>query len=103
MNKNIIIITLLAIITLLLVMPGIVRVTGVEAQTGESANGLVATKAIDSEAGVLASKFVKKVNIIRAVKIDSNIFKDRTFQSLVDWSRPIPEEASGRENPFAPL
>lgn len=103
MNKNITIITLLAIITLLLAIPGIVRVTGVGAQTQDTTSGLVANKAVNTEASVLASKFVKQVNIIRAVKIDSEIFKNKTFQSLVDWSRPIPEEASGRENPFAPL
>jgi hypothetical protein len=103
MNKNTIIITLLVIITFLLALPGIVRVTGVDAQAQNATNGLVASKAVDTEAGVLASKFVKQVNIIRAVKIDSEIFKNKNFQSLIDWSRPIPEEASGRENPFAPL
>jgi|GEM_PF-2247984 hypothetical protein len=103
MNKNTILVTLLVIITLLLVLPGIVRITSVDAQTEDTTSGLVANKALDSEAGVLASKFVRQVNIIRAVKIDSEIFKDKTFLSLIDWSRPIPEEASGRENPFAPL
>ena len=103
MNKNTIIIALLVIFTLLFALPGIVRVAGVDAQTEDTTSGLVANKTLDTEANVLASKFVRQVSIIRAVKIDSDIFKNKTFQSLVDWSRPIPEEASGRENPFAPL
>lgn len=64
----------------------------------ESSNGLV-TKTTN----VLAAKFIRQVNLLNNIKLDDGIFEDPAFRSLVDWSRPIPDEPAGRNNPFAPL
>ncbi|MCI0533374.1 hypothetical protein L0Y49_04105 [bacterium] len=39
---------------------------------------------------------------LESMTISRDIFSDRIFESLVDFSVPIPEEPVGRENPFAP-
>ena len=58
---------------------------------------------LDTEAGLIAAKFIKQISILNKVKIDDSIFSDPTFMTLSDWSRPIPDEAAGRVNPFAPF
>lgn len=72
------------------------------------AEGLVTTTTAsplgdDAEASLIAAKFIKQIAILNKVKIDDGIFSDPSFQSLEDWSRPIPDEAAGRANPFAPF
>jgi hypothetical protein len=65
------------------------------------AQGLVETS--NTNADIIAQKFINQINVISSVRIDDAIFSDATFRSLIDWSRPIPEEQKGRANPFAPL
>jgi hypothetical protein len=36
-------------------------------------------------------------------KINGNIFSNPIFQSLKDFSQPLPTEEKGRDNPFAPV
>lgn len=36
-------------------------------------------------------------------KLNDSIFTNPVFQSLEDYSQPLPEEQPGRENPFAPI
>jgi len=74
------------------------EVDGLEVVGGASLDG--------SEASLIASRFVQQVNILNQVNIKENadkLFGSTAFQSLVDYSRPIPEEPVGRSNPFAPF
>lgn len=94
MKKTFIIIAAAAIVALL--------ATHVSAQ--DSANGLVSTEdSVSTQADVLAAKFIKQVNVISKVKIDTRVLEDSAFRSLTDFSRPIPQELRGRSNPFAPF
>lgn len=102
MKKNHLIFTLFGIAALTLLVASVIRITSVEAQ--EIGNGLIFNPdtSIDSEATILAAKFVRQIDIISKVKINTGLFESDTFKSLRDWSRPIPTEESGRANPFAP-
>lgn len=80
-----------------------VRVDNVEAQE-ESVNGIVSSdNSYAGEADLLAAKFIRQFEIISRVRIDTAVLNTPSFRSLVDFSRPIPEEQPGRANPFAPF
>ena len=57
----------------------------------------------NTESSVIAQKFVNQINSLNSVELSADIFSNPVFQSLVDFSRPIPEESKGRNNPFAPI
>ena len=40
---------------------------------------------------------------LKTLTLDPTVFGDPVFRSLQDFGLPIPEEAVGRNNPFAPL
>ncbi len=40
---------------------------------------------------------------LKRLSLDEKIFSDPSFKSLIDHSRPLPPQTSGRLNPFAPL
>ncbi len=84
-------------IILFVALACIVTVATVSAQETGSSN------AKSMNPTVIAARFVKQIAILSKVDINDEIFNSEVFNSLVDSSRPIPEEASGRPNPFAPL
>lgn len=102
MKKNILIIAVFLLMIAALVIPHTFSASSVNAQ-----EGLITTSALpagnDSEASLIAAKFIKQISILNRVKISGSLFSDPSFQTLKDWSRPIPEEAAGRPNPFAPF
>jgi hypothetical protein len=61
------------------------------------------TLSLDTSSSIIAAKFTKQINILSRVTLDDRLFQNPLFISLEDWSRPIPQEASGRVNPFAPF
>lgn len=66
-------------------------------------DGLLIEEPSNTESSVIAQKFVNQINSLNGVDLNANIFNNPVFQSLVDFSRPIPEESKGRNNPFAPI
>jgi hypothetical protein len=54
----------------------------------------------DSDVG---AHVLSLLNQIQSLNIDSTIFKDPGFNTLVDYSVEIPPVPVGRPNPFAPL
>ena len=42
------------------------------------------------------------LNKIESIKLDTSIFNNPVFLSLNDYTNPLPQESSGRANPFAP-
>jgi len=40
---------------------------------------------------------------LKSIKLDGNIFNNKIFKSLEDFSLPIDPEPKGRINPFAPI
>lgn len=43
------------------------------------------------------------LNQIQSLRIDTSLFKNPAYQTLRDYTVPIPELNVGRTNPFAPL
>lgn len=43
------------------------------------------------------------LNQVRSLDIDPSIFQSAVYQTLIDYSVPIPAQPVGRVNPFAPL
>lgn len=50
-----------------------------------------------------AERFIGEISLLDTVTLDPAVFNDLAFKSLVDFSRPLPEEVKGRTNPFAPI
>jgi hypothetical protein len=100
--------TIITLVIMLMVsaafLLGVPFAQGVNAQ---AVNGLVSktatTFASNSGASVFAAKFRKQLDLLNKVKIDDHVFSTPSFNSLIDWSRPLPVEPAGRPNPFAPL
>ncbi len=57
----------------------------------------------DSVQDATTVKLLTNLNKITTVVIDENFFTDRVFTSLVDFSKPLQDELSGRPNPFEPF
>lgn len=53
--------------------------------------------------GAVGSSELALLNQVRSLKIDTTLFNDPAFRSLVDYSVEITPENVGRPNPFAPL
>ncbi len=88
---------------LIIALVGIFVLTA--AAQAQNQNGLVTELSgqLNSEADVLAAKLVRQVKIVNAIKISGDIFLTPAFRSLDDRTRIIPDEPSGRPNPFAPF
>ncbi len=54
-------------------------------------------------ANVVGTRVLSLLNQIKSLRIDTSIFKDQAYQTLVDYAVEIPELPVGRPNPFAPL
>lgn len=47
-------------------------------------------------------EFLKRLQQLRAMKLDTSLFSDGRFRTLVDHRREVLDEPVGRSNPFAP-
>jgi hypothetical protein len=99
MKKNILITSILSTIIIVTVV-GAFYFSTVSAQSG-----LVTTteNVGGASSDVVAQKLVSKINILRSVTLKGDMFKSPSFISLVDWSKPLPDQEVGRNNPFAPI
>jgi len=65
--------------------------------------GLVTGTSV-SDAQLVAGKEILALLVdLKSIKLQSDIFRDRAFRSLEDFSIPISPEPQGRTNPFAPI
>lgn len=53
--------------------------------------------------GDASMRMMSLFNQIKSLHIDTSLFKDSGYQTLRDYSTPIPTESVGRSNPFAPI
>ena len=54
-------------------------------------------------ANAVGTRILSLLNQIKSLHIDTSIFKDPAYQTLVDYSVEIPPLPVGRPNPFAPI
>lgn len=71
---------------------------------GESENPLTSTRSPQGEAELsIGRELLVTLLELRSLTLDPSLFKDPVFQSLRDFSVPLPPQQAGRRNPFAPL
>ena len=51
----------------------------------------------------MGAEVLTALNQLKTLKLDDSIFKDKTFVSLEDFSKPLSPEPVGRINPFSPI
>ncbi len=55
------------------------------------------------EANAASARILNLLNQIKSLKIETTIFTNPAYQTLQDYSVPIPAVPVGRPNPFAPI
>lgn len=57
-----------------------------------------------SAAAAVGQELVIELNRLKALRnISTDVLSDPSFESLVDYTQPIPTQPLGRLNPFAPI
>lgn len=69
-------------------------------QPSSQTNTLLEEQTTDNQVG---AEVLSLLNQIQALHIDSSFFQSAAYQSLVDYTVPIPIQNVGRNNPFAPI
>ncbi len=98
-SKNIITVVIIVIAAALLV--------GVFIKFGGSKSNInsdlqVAPSAASSNSS-LSRELLSALSSLKDLKLDSSFFKDTTFASLIDYSKDITDDQTGRDNPFLPV
>ncbi len=52
---------------------------------------------------VLSKQLLSALSSLSSLKLNTDFFKDKAFNSLVDYSEAIKEDPLGRDNPFLPV
>jgi len=85
---------------------GVVVVVGMIAYfyySGGQSPAATTLSSTDSSGAVVGEQVLSLLAQISMLRIDTSLFSDRAYQSLVDHTVPIPVQNVGRANPFAPL
>lgn len=69
-------------------------------QNGNDGGALI-TSQNDPRVTAANQEFITLFSELRRIDLDTSIFDDEYYNSLVDFSRPISVEPVGRDNPFA--
>jgi flagellar basal body-associated protein FliL len=71
--------------------------------TGGQVSPAAGTLVTSDSSAVVGAQVLDLLSEISTLKIDTSLFSDRAYQTLVDHTVPIPAQQVGRVNPFAPL
>lgn len=58
---------------------------------------------VNNQAAAETSQFLIRLNELKLIKLEADIFNDPKFHSLVDSSRIVFPVPLGRTNPFSPI
>jgi len=99
MKKNILITSLLSTVIITVIIGALYF------STASAQSGLITTTQDPAGASsdVITQKLINQINILKGVTLNGALFKGDSFISLRDWSKPLPEQEIGRNNPFAPI
>lgn len=64
---------------------------------------LTATSPTGGSNNAIGQQFFNQLLTLQNLQLDDKVFADPRFQSLQDFSQPLPDEPQGRPNPFAPI
>ncbi len=56
-----------------------------------------------TDAQIAGQRVLGLLNQIRSLKIDTSLFKDPLYLTLIDYAVDVPPQEIGRPNPFAPI
>lgn len=70
------------------------------AMPASAADGVTADS---NSRSVVDKKAMAVLDKIEKLKLDPAVFRNKAFQSLQDFTVPLPPQEVGRSNPFAPL
>ena len=62
-----------------------------------------ANSAVNNQAALETQDFLVRLQSLRSINLDMSIFDDKRFSSLVNFKQALPDEPTGRKNPFAPV
>ncbi len=93
------------IITIVVIL---IAVAGYFAYTGlPNDDAISSTETIDAtasnDASIASKRVLDLLAVIKSLNIDTKIFTDPVFQSLIDHTVLIPSQNIGRPNPFSPI
>lgn len=95
MKKNLFTKALLPLATVLIIV-GVLYLSSAYADSTTTPDDGLSSDAISAQ-------IVSKISILNSVSLKDTMFKNAMFTSLVDYSRPLPDQDIGRNNPFAPI
>ena len=87
----------------IIIIIGAVIVTYIAISKGPTETDSLLQSQASPEATIVSARILNLLNQIQSLKIDTTLFKDPAYQTLVDYSVPIPPVDVGRPNPFAPI
>lgn len=70
--------------------------------SGQTDDLLVSTET-NSETAAISRELLTTLASLKALTLDTSVFQDQVYVSLVDFGIEIPLQPVGRDNPFAPL
>lgn len=71
--------------------------------SGSGSSTLLSSNSGSSETSKISQELLVTIGDLKAINLDTKIFSDPAYQSLVDFHVDIPLQPIGRDNPFAPL
>lgn len=81
----------------------VVGVGGYFAYKSGGSGELLSSTATSTPTSKVSRELLLTLSDLKSITLDSSIFQDAAFMSLVDFRVDIPLMPVGRENPFAPL
>lgn len=66
----------------------------------ETSNLATSDAEMTNKLAIEANDFLRRLNDLKAITLDTEVFEDPRFASLIDFSTPIKTEDIGRTNPF---
>jgi hypothetical protein len=70
---------------------------------GSQTNNSILTTTTTSSSTVVGQDFVNQLLTLKSIQLNDAIFSNPSFNTLTDFSQPVPTEPQGRPNPFAPI
>lgn len=64
---------------------------------------LVSEVSVGPADAIIGQDLLVVLSRLKATRLETSIFSDQAFQSLIDWSVAIAPQPQGRRNPFAPI
>jgi hypothetical protein len=71
--------------------------------SGGSAAPTSSSFTVSSDNSVVGSDVLSLLDQIQSLRIDTTLFQSPVYQSLTDFTVPIPPENIGKANPFLPI